>query len=294
MIVCPHCRKELDPREDSFFCVECDRAYPVVDSVPVLTLSEEDNRDGFEESFFEEFHEKESNHFWHNGRKRILYNLIRDNYVEGDRLIELGCGSGNVVEYINRRGIPLEGGDIFMDAITFARRKSQARFFRIDLNALPFRDEYDAVGLFDVLEHIEDDRKVLENIRNALKSKGMLFITVPAGKNLWSYYDEFYCHKRRYEKQELKDLLEGAGFRVVTMSYYVFLLHPLVYLTRKLSPKYRSENTDIRKSDAVDISPFLNRILTAIMYLEAFIIMYVSLPWGSSLIAVAEKIPEQE
>ncbi|MFA6449286.1 MAG: class I SAM-dependent methyltransferase [bacterium] len=294
MIVCPLCGKELAESAESYICGGCGKVYRVNNGTPDLAASQEEGQGGFKEEFFDEFHEKERTNFWHNGRKNIIYNLIRKYSKPGGRLIELGCGSGNIIEFLNRRGIPIEGGDIFQKAIEYAKKKFPAKFYRLDLNELPFREEFDAIGLFDALEHIEDDSKALRNIRRGLKKDGLLYITVPAGKNLWSNYDEFYCHKRRYDKSELEAKLGEAGFEVVKMSFYVFFLYPAVYLTRKHSARYKNSKAELNKSDAVDAPPVINSVLSAIMMIEALIIRYVNLPIGSSLIAVAKKIPEFE
>ncbi|HOO56670.1 MAG TPA: class I SAM-dependent methyltransferase [bacterium] len=289
MMICPDCRKPLEEAENGYRCTGCGAVFSIEEGVPVFAGPDSESADGFRDDFFEGFHRREAKHFWHTGRKNIIFRLVRKYYRPGWRMIELGCGSGNVVEYLNRKGLPVEGGDIFPSAIKFAAGKTKTKFFRIDILNLPFRDEYDAIGIFDVLEHIDDDRAALGRINEALKTGGLLFVTVPAGKALWSNFDEFYCHRRRYEKNELKRALEESGFRVLRLSHFVFLLYPLVAVTRKLSGKYRDSGREIEKYDAVKIVPVVNTVLSLVMMLESLLVSLADLPCGSSLVCVAKK-----
>jgi len=88
-----------------------------------------------------------------------------------------------------------------------------------DVMALPFRQHFDAVGLFDVMEHLEEERPVLEAAHRVLRPGGILLVTVPANESLWSYFDVLACHKRRYGKAQLRERLVGAGFEIQFLSY---------------------------------------------------------------------------
>ena len=100
---------------------------------------------------------------------------------------------------------------------------------------------------FDVLEHIEDDNAILKTLRDALKPGGFLFVTVPADKRLWSAMDIYAEHKRRYSYKELREKIEGNGFKVIKMSYFMTFLYPLILLSRKLSVQEVTMSEDDRK-----------------------------------------------
>jgi SAM-dependent methyltransferase len=101
-------------------------------------------------------------------------------------------------------------------------------FVRASISRLPFqRETFDAVGLFDVLEHLEDATSSLKEARRVLKPGGALFYTVPAFPVLWSKHDDLVGHVRRYRLPEVRNLVEGCGFRSLWSSmYYGFLLAP--------------------------------------------------------------------
>lgn len=78
--------------------------------------------------------------------------------------------------------------------------------------------------MFDVLEHVEDDRKSLEVLYEYLSENGKLILTVPTFDFLWTKSDEVQFHKRRYRKKELTNLLKNIGYRIDYSSYFNFFL----------------------------------------------------------------------
>lgn len=92
----------------------------------------------------------------------------------------------------------------------------------------------DAVGLFDVVEHIDNDLQFLESIRNLLKPGGRMYVTVPAFSALWSREDELAGHFRRYTCNSVRALIERAGLKV---EYSTYIFRPLpfpIFLLRSL------------------------------------------------------------
>lgn len=77
-----------------------------------------------------------------------------------------------------------------------------------------------AVGLFDVVEYFEDDVGFLTEVNATLQPDGLVFITVPAFKCLWSFGDDYAGHFRRYRVSQLRRLLESTGFRVEYCTYF--------------------------------------------------------------------------
>jgi SAM-dependent methyltransferase len=91
-----------------------------------------------------------------------------------------------------------------------------------------------AVGLFDVLEHIGEDRAFLRSIEALLIPGGRLYLTVPAYRVLWSSEDVQFGHYRRYRLGGLRRLLEQSGFRVEYASYLFWALPAPIFLLRTL------------------------------------------------------------
>src|SRR5205823_1532466 len=90
----------------------------------------------------------------------------------------------------------------------------------------------DAIGAFDVLEHVYEDEAVLRQLYQALKPRGGLLLSVPQHPWLWSPVDDYSHHRRRYIASALAEEVERAGFRILRQTSFVSLLLPVVALSR--------------------------------------------------------------
>ena len=122
-------------------------------------------------------------------------------------------------------------------------------------------------------------------IARALKPGGVLILNVPAFKWLWGPHDVALMHHRRYTKRQISDLLKRHGFKLEKLSYSVFLLFPVVVLIRVLD-KFRWGPA---KVSLPNVSGRFNSFLVKLQDMETRWIMARSLPWGSSVVAVARK-----
>ena len=156
----------------------------------------------------------------------------------------------------------------------------------MDARRIPYADEFGAIGAFDVLEHIEDDLRVLRECHSALRPGGLLLLTVPQHASLWSIYDEQAGHFRRYERGDLQRKLTDAGFDVERMTSFVSLLLPAMSLQRRLA----RGNKDVNIDDQLTINPLLNGFFSLVMALERNLIsMGFNFKRGGSLLAVARR-----
>ncbi|MBI2095511.1 MAG: class I SAM-dependent methyltransferase [Candidatus Omnitrophica bacterium] len=245
----------------------------------------------FKEEYFEFWFKRENSHFWHIARKEIIYQFaepfLRHFSPFRDFLgIEIGVGNGNVAQQFVRHDIPMEGADLFLSSLQFCRKRLDVPLYQADLLKLPFKDRYDFVGIYDILEHIEDDGLAIANLYRALKPGGVLNVTVPACKFLWSQFDEL-DHKRRYSKRELVSKLKEVGFKIRRVSFFMFLLFPVVYLIRKIQ-RY-PKDTKLEHVKEVRVIPVVNEILLFLFRFEKILLGITNLPIGSSLIVIAEK-----
>ncbi len=193
---------------------------------------------------------------------------------------------------LKSKGVNIEGGDLFLEALQFCRKRVDVPLYQLDALNTPFADEqYDVVGLFDVIEHIDDDEAVLKEAYRICKPGGRVILTVPAHKWLWSYFDVMSCHKRRYSKKELRQKLQRAGFTVEKVSFYVFFLFPVFFLYRAVE-NMRSANNNKELSSRAEVQtiPLINRVFLAILRLEKLLIRNTNLPLGTSLVAVARRL----
>ena len=168
------------------------------------------------------------------------------------------------------------------------QRVPGAEFTQMDARNIPHESELDAIGAFDVLEHIKEDEIVLQQMCKALKPGGIVFITVPQHRWLWSAVDEYACHVRRYGSNELHQKVCKAGFEIIRSTSFISVLLPAMYLSRML----QSNKTGMKMDDVVglNINPILNKIFEWFLGLELLLIHAgVSLPVGGSRLLVARR-----
>lgn len=295
MIVCAKCDKELVSSGGGYTCKSC--GYEAAEKDGIIDfLGGAEQAEGYNEQCFEVDYEKSGSCFWFEGRNHALLRLCRMRLAPGARMLEIGCGAGQTLEYLAKRGIRVEGADIYREALILAKKKYDARYFRADIRKLPFRDEYDAVGMFDVLEHVDNEALALKNARAALKKDGALAITVPALRQLWSRHDEALNHLRRYEAAGLRKLLSDNGFKVLKLTYMFFSLLPALYIERvALSPRRKASiKDDGYLEKELSLPRPVNSLFGTLSWAEAMLLPYVNMPLGSTIIAIAQKTRDKD
>lgn len=242
---------------------------------------------------------EEDRHWWFATRTRAILAYL-DRYVGpgGDRrVLDVGCGAANMTHHLRHYG-PVVGVDSNPKPLEIARQRGlDARQGAAD--ALPFgAGEFDLVALLDTVEHVPAEAQVFEECGRVLTAGGKLLVTVPAFMFLWSRNDVINLHQRRYTAPELRARLEQHGFRVLRISYNNFFVFPLaaalILLRRgRAEPQLASphfSDTDAYQVEMEPASPLLNAFLTAVGKLEVALLRRINLPFGTSIIAIAEKI----
>ena len=142
---------------------------------------------------------------------------------------------------------------------------------------------YDLILLADVIEHVEQPKKLLKNLKKFLKKDGHILITVPAYHFLFSTKDEILGHYRRYNKKLLKDELNG--FKIEKISYFNTLLcAPIMMMT--LLNKFLKR--DYIKQVETTPNFMLNKLCYFIFSIEKYFIKYFNLPFGISIYVLAK------
>ncbi len=224
--------------------------------------------------------EREESHFWHAPRTRLLLRTIaRERLAPGSKIVDVGCGTGALVQKLAARGYDAHGVD------PWAANHSAPNIQVGQAEALPCADaSLPALCAFDVIEHA-DDAAALAEMWRALAPGGVLFLSVPAHMWLWSQRDELARHRRRYTRRGLRRCVEGAGFRVERMFGYQFALLPAFALARLVSRRREG-----RALAAEDRPPaWLNWFLRAVNAVEVAVGRLLPPPTGSSLVLVARK-----
>jgi SAM-dependent methyltransferase len=256
-----------------------------------------DTHDSYDPRYFEPLFATEDRHFWFLARNRVICQLAAKALpVDGlGRLLEVGCGTGFVLRALEKE-FPeklVTGMDLFLEGLRLANQRVTCGLVQGDLAAPPFKGGFDLVGMFDVLEHIEDDRGVLDHLFKLVKPGGSLLLTVPADPGLWSYFDVASCHFRRYSLQDLREKVQAAGFDVNFTSPFIALTYPALRFQRLLMNKSGTDNPETAADQAEEdlkIIPVINDIVKWILYLEAdWLARGRRLPFGSSLVLLARK-----
>jgi SAM-dependent methyltransferase len=244
---------------------------------------------GFDERSFEHLPQAEENSFWFRSRNSLIVWALRKYFPNATSMLEVGCGTGFVLAGV-RAAFPrmrLVGGELYQAGLAIAaKRVPDAELLELDARSLPFRDEFDVVGAFDVLEHIEDDERALTEMHAAIRPGGGLLLTVPQHPRLWSLVDEYSQHVRRYGRGELLARVRAVGFEVVHWTSFVSLLLPLLAASRL---RFRGTRTFDPLAE-YRTPPFVDSAFGWVLAAErALIKSGLPLPVGGSLLAVARR-----
>ena len=239
-----------------------------------------------ESYLYDDLYELEEQHWWHRAKRELVFRLLASySFRKHIKILDVGCGTGKNVETFAAFGESW-GLDMSPRAITYCKKRglTRVRIGEAEKTGLP-SGMFDAITLLDVLEHT-DDKKTLREMRRIMAPGGVLIMTIPAYQWLWSQWDVVLHHKRRYERTGLTALLKKEGFKVRKVSYvYSFLVIPVFLIrmikSRLLSGQYAS---DFRMS-----SPVVNYCMLRVSRAEAWIVDHFFVPFGTSLVCVAQK-----
>ncbi len=229
--------------------------------------------------------EEDRRHWWFRGRLAVLVSVVRGLVPAGGaRLLELGCGSGNVLEALAPFGesIGMETDPTLVAAGRTAGVDVRPGALPDDLVVEP--GWADVVLLLDVLEHLDNDVAALRTARRALHDGGRLVVTVPAYAWLWSGHDVVLGHRRRYTTRRLRTVVTAAGFDVERCTYFNTLLFPALAAVRLAKRLTGDPGHDlVRPPEA------LNALLARCFALERVIVPRLPLPFGASVLLVARR-----
>lgn len=145
-------------------------------------------------------------------RTKIMNDLIKD--FDG-KLLDVGCGEGNHLDLLIKQfGFKFNytGIDLSEKGIMFARKKLGNKAKLIQGSIYDLQEEYDVIVCGEVIEHIKEDKKFIKRICSLLKPNGILVLSTPLNKSLWTNVDVHAGHYRRYEKEELIEKITDSNF----------------------------------------------------------------------------------
>lgn len=236
----------------------------------------------------ERMHNLEDRYWWFIARRNTVVDFARRHLPAGKPiLLDIGAGGGaNGFALIqDARVISL---DISLRSLELCKKRGLQCPTLASAEVLPFKNEsVDMVVALDILEHLEDDNRALAECLRVLKPGGRLLLTVPAYQFLWSLHDQALYHRRRYRRRELRMQIRQAGFLPLYSGYFFFFLFPLALLQRLLT-KWVFKPAEIDEQ-IPRIPSFLNALLVRFQKMETALMHLAALPFGLSILAVAEK-----
>lgn len=245
MRLCPNCSRPEPIRAGEptwpadWACAACGHAVLHEGKIAMLAPELVHTNQGFEAGAFEVLAEIEETNFWFKARNRLFQGLLQTYFPQACSLLEIGCGNGIVLKRFEsaRQWSRLVGSELHPEGLTTARERlnGSTELLQMDARRVPFANEFDVIGAFDVIEHIEEDETVLAEMRKALRQQGGVIIAVPQHPSLWSPADEYAKHVRRYQRGELEKKLQSAGFRVLVSTSFTVSLLPLMAASRLLA-----------------------------------------------------------
>jgi len=234
-------------------------------------------------------------HFWIRRRFDVMRRLADAVLRNSRSTAEIGCGHGLLQKKIeDYSGIPVTGFDLNEVALQKnVSRLSPVYCYDIHQRNPEFSAHFDLLLLFDVLEHIQEERETLLSLRELLVPGGFLLLTVPAHQYLWSHFDVAAQHCRRYSTSEIRDKMVQAGFKVDFISQSMACIFPLMWIFRKLRGfRKQSDLVDAKAlaNEEFRVVPIVNGILNALLNLEAWWLSKgFRLPIGTSLVLVCRR-----
>lgn len=241
----------------------------------------------------------EENSQWFNARNKTILNTLKKYPFKGD-FLDIGGGNGFQLRYLQniyfkKNGIKSALCEPGEQGCANAASRGVQNVYCCTFQDFPFQEfNIGAVGLFDVLEHIEDDETFLKQIAEFLPKGGRIYITVPAMQCLWSAEDDYAGHFRRFNLKETKRIAHATQLKIIHQSYFFSYYVPFVWLLRvlpeKLGKKPTYEEIWQKEQNYHQSSKGLNTVLNAFHGVELGLSnMGIQPFWGSSRLIILEK-----
>jgi 2-polyprenyl-3-methyl-5-hydroxy-6-metoxy-1,4-benzoquinol methylase len=239
-----------------------------------------------EKAEYAKMHALEETYWWFVAKRRILSAVSKPYLKKRTELLDVGCGTGVVLQHFKSQGISVTGIDFSKEALKFCRKRGLTSLKQVNLEKkLPKMQQFDIIIAADVIEHLNDDLGALKRIKGLLKKDGVLIVSVPAYQWMWSSHDVALHHKRRYTAKRLRIAMTKAGYKIERLTYTnMFTFFPAAAV-RLFKKAVGSEGS----TDTAGSSKAANRLLLAVYRVELGLMKIMPLPFGLSVLCVAKK-----
>lgn len=238
-------------------------------------------------------HLAEQQHFWFRGFRRFVIPLI-ERAAAGRRdlqILDCGCGTGANLALLAPYGRAF-GFDLNALGVRLARRSGHTRVMRGSIASIPFATgAFDLVTSFDVWQTLPGavEAAAPREMFRILRPGGSMVLNVSALSVLFGNHSVLSEEQQRYDRRRLRQLVEGAGFRVERLTFTNFTLFPLMLAVRSFQ-RFAGLKQGAEARGEITVPPRpLNAALSGLLRAEAALVRHVDMPIGSSLLCLARK-----
>jgi ubiquinone/menaquinone biosynthesis C-methylase UbiE len=214
------------------------------------------------DDYFDTMAAHAGSHWWYRARRALVAQLLDGHVPAGGVALDIGCGTGEVVDLLASLGAGVSAGTDLSDHVLHhalhGHRTGAGAILASSAERLPFPGACaDVVTSLEVVEHHDDDLGALREYHRVLRPGATLQVTVPSYQWLWYHQDDRAGHRRRYSRRSIVDVVRAAGFVVERSSYYFsFLVPPAVVQRKTPLRRFMDDNGETSSS---------GRLVTAVM-----------------------------
>ena len=204
------------------------------------------------------------NHYWNHARNNIILRFLKKHGINREPILEIGGGRGVVSRFLHENLVDITGVEL---AAVIPVTGTEGYFFAgTDAFSLHVdkAKRYTVIMLLDVIEHIEKPAEFIEKILQHFIGVKYILITVPARQELWTNYDEYNGHYRRYNLADLRHLSHGKS-RLISAGYFNHVLYPVFWLYARL---IKSRETVLKAPNGWMIG--VHRVLSWVLQADYF------------------------
>ncbi|MBK8622088.1 MAG: class I SAM-dependent methyltransferase [Saprospiraceae bacterium] len=240
--------------------------------------------------YYKQYYSLERNHWWFVVRSALIRQCL-DMHLPKSRplqILNIGIATGATSQMLSHFGEVISS-EYDEETCRFVKEELGIEVIQASVTDLPFEnDTFDLVCAFDVIEHVEEDAPGVIEMKRVCKKNGFIAITVPADMALWSQHDVINHHFRRYNLNEISDLMSKPGLSATYSGYFNTILYPPVLLVRKLKNIFTNSKKPASDFD-MSLPGWTNYLLKTVFSIEKWWFGKLQMPFGVSIMWLGQK-----